>query len=127
MADEQDDEQTRVDEWADAEATAVADAGAVPVLIETDTPRPENTGRHRLTPAQFASGVELAERDGYQRGFEHGQAAARAAAAADTVTELRKVREDAVEAFRSLWVIFEIGFPSWEEAEKWARSRMTPL
>jgi hypothetical protein len=111
-------------EW-DADAT-VADGVPLPV-VESKTPRPDTTGRHRLTPAQFASGLELAERDGYQRGFEHGQQAARAQAEADAVTELRKVREDAIEAFRSLWVIFELGFPTWEEAERWARSRMTPL
>lgn len=86
-----------------------------------------NTGPHRLTPGQFASGVDLAEREGYQRGLEHGEAKGRADAQADIVLELRRVREDAIETMHSLWVIFEVAFPDWETAEKWIRSRLTPL
>ena len=111
-------------DWAKDERTV---ADGVPVPIEPTTPPVENTGRHRLTPAQFASGVELAERDGYARGLEHGRAKGRAEAEADVVTEARKIREDVIETVRQLFVIFELGFPDWETAERWIRSRLTPL
>jgi len=122
------DDDERASEWDKAAEDAKTTLDGVPLPIaDATTPRPETTGRHRLTPAQFASGVELAERDGYQRGFEHGQAAARAQAEADAVTELRRVREDCLDTIRALFVIWEIGHPTWEEAERWIRSRLTPL
>jgi hypothetical protein len=120
----EDDERAR--EWAAAAAAenekTVADGVPIPV-VDPKTPPVEVTGRHRLTPAQFANAVELTDRDGYARGF----AAGRSEAQADNVTELRKVREDCIDTMRSLWVIFEIAHPSWEAAEEWIRRRITPL
>lgn len=87
---------------------------------EEVTPSPE-TGRHStLTPAQFASAVDLADRDAYARGLERGRAA-----------ETVRAREDVIESFRGLWVIFEIGAPEkpapdWETAVAWVRRRLTP-
>lgn len=126
MADE-DEAKARAAEWAAAQEAKTEQVDGVPELVEVFTPRPEHTGRHRMTPAMFASGIELAERDGFERGLKIGAARERAQAQADAVTEHRKVREDVIDTFRALWVIFEIRFPSWPEAEKWARSRMTPL
>jgi len=113
-------------EWSAEQARTVAD-DAAPLPADDKTPRSEHTGRHRLTSQQFASAVDLADRDGYQRGVEHGRTAAHADAEAAAVAELRRVREDAIEVIHSLWVIFEIEQPSWEEAEPWLRRRMTPL
>lgn len=114
-------------EFADAAKTEAVPIEALPVEIRDQA----NTGRHRMTPMQFANGVELAERDGFQRGeavgYARGLAEGRALGQADAVVELRMVREDAVEVFRSLFMIFEIPFPSWQEAEEWARRRFTPL
>lgn len=104
----------------------------LPVLDEAaPTPKPivETTGRHNiLTPAQFASAVDLADRDAYDRGTRHG----RAAAQADVATEARGHREDVIEVFRGLWVIFELGpdgkpAPDWPTAEAWVRRRLMPL
>jgi hypothetical protein len=106
-----------------AESARTVACDPVPEAIDSDTARVEHTGRHRLTPAQFATGVELADRDGYQRGF----AAGRAEAEADAITELRKVREDCIETVRALFVIFEIRYPDWPAAEEWIRRRLTPL
>jgi hypothetical protein len=97
-----------------------------PVDEAAPTPKPivEVTGRHNiLTPAQFASAVDLADRDAYERGLRHG----RADAQGDAITELRQVREDVIDTMRSLWVIFEIQVPDWDTAEAWLRRRLTPL
>jgi hypothetical protein len=95
------------------------------------TPKPivETTGRHNiLTPAQFASAVDLTDRNAYERGVQHG----RAAAQAELMTELSSRREDDMETLRSLWVIFDIQpgsltAPDWKTAEAWLRRRFTPL
>jgi flagellar biosynthesis/type III secretory pathway protein FliH len=129
MADDpaDDEARSRDAEWSAENAKTVADNGAVPLAVEVDTPRPEHTGKIRLTPQQFADKVEMTDRDAYARGFEHGRAAAHAEAEAAAVTELRKVREDSIETVRQLFVIFEVGYPDWETAERWIRSRLTPL
>lgn len=59
--------------------------------------------------------LELARR----RGYEH--------AAADVVEQLRQTQEDAVEVFRQFHLMWGIKHPSWEEAESWFRTRLTPL
>jgi hypothetical protein len=117
-------------EWDAENANTVATGApldAVPEPIDADTPRPEHTGNHRISQVEFATAVDLVDRDAFARGFEHGRAAARAEAEAAAVTELRKVREDCVETMRQLFVIFEINIPDWETAERWMRSRFTPL
>jgi hypothetical protein len=67
---------TAIDSAAFVEAVDDAAAelpDAVP--IEADTPRPEVTGRHNtLTPAQFASAIDLTDRDAYARGDAAGYA-----------------------------------------------------
>ena len=110
----------------DSERTAVCEA--IPEAVEPSTPRPDVTGRHNtLTPAQFASAIDLTDRDAFTRGVMHGRAAAIAEAQEAAVNELRKVREDCVETFRALFVIFEIPHPDWVAAEEWIRRRLTPL
>lgn len=70
-----DDAAAREQEWSQPDNATTTTDGAVPIAIaEPTTPRPDTTGRHRLTPAQFAGAVENAENDGYRRGFEHGEA-----------------------------------------------------
>lgn len=125
---------TTIDSGAFVEAVEEAAAEfpmapeAVPLPVDQKTPQVETTGRHRMTPHQFATAVDLADRDAYARGLEHGIARGRADAMADVVTELRRVREDGVEAFRSFFVIWNVAAPpTWEEAEAWYRSRLTPL
>lgn len=73
-------------DWANAKATEIAPppadilAEAIPEavdeavtgIVEPKTPRPEHTGRHRMTPAMFASAVDLADRDAYARGEAAG-------------------------------------------------------
>jgi hypothetical protein len=113
-----DEERTRVDP-----RPPVDEAAPEPVPASPDT-----TGRYRLTPAQFAAGTDLAERDGFERGTRHGIALGEA----NAVTEARAIREDVIETFRGLWVIFELGqegkpAPDWATAEAWVRRRLTPL
>jgi len=126
MGNTRDDDEARAAEWASADRTV---ADGVPTPVEADrTPRPEVTGRHNtLTPAAFASAIDLTDRDAFARGVEHGRKVERAAAAADAVTEHRKVREDVIETVRALFVIFELQYPEWPAAEEWIRRRLTPL
>ncbi|MES2339261.1 MAG: hypothetical protein V4537_14300 [Pseudomonadota bacterium] len=128
------DDDERAREWqaaADAAEDTVADG--VPIPVDADkTPTLEASGRLRMTPAAFASAVDLADRDAYVRGLSHGRATAIADAQAAAVTELRRVQEDAIDVFRQLFLIFEIGFPAgqlpdWETGEDWIRSRLGPL
>lgn len=80
-----DDERAR--EWAAADKTV---ADGVPLAVsEADTPRPETTDAHRLTPALFANAVELADRDGYARGFKHGDDAGYKRGLADGEAKVR--------------------------------------
>jgi hypothetical protein len=124
----EDDERQREWDRAADEAKTTLDAVPLPVADEAKTPRPEHTGKHTLTPAQFASAIDLTDRDAFARGVEHGRALAKADAEAGAVTEHRKVREDGVEAFRAFYVIWAGTWPAtWEEAEAWYRSRLTPL
>jgi hypothetical protein len=100
-----------------------------PEVQAVPAPVVDVTGRHTtLTPAQFASAVDLADRDAYARGLRHG----RAEAQAEVVTERSAVREEVLEVVRSLWVIFELGpggkpAPIWEETEAWLRRRLSPI
>jgi len=109
------------DDFADDDT--VADG----VPLEPVTPRPETTGAHRISSLELASAADLADRDGFARGVEHGRRLAIAEAEAAAVTEARRVREDAIETMRALWVIFEIASPDWPTAERWLRSRLAPL
>jgi hypothetical protein len=108
----------RVDDWTTTPET-VPDGVPVPIPPDADkTPPVDHSGRLRLTPAAFANAVDLADRDAYDRGVQHGKIAGR-----------RLGREDALEAVRALWIIFEIGVPGktppdWSTAEPWIRSRM---
>jgi hypothetical protein len=48
-------------------------------IVEPNTPRPDVTGRHStLTPAQFATAIDLTDRDAFARGVEHGRILERA-------------------------------------------------
>lgn len=68
---EDDEEQTRADEWGEGKATEVVPASAIPTqLLE-----PQNTDPLRLTPTEFAGVVDQTERDGYRRGLAAGDAA----------------------------------------------------
>jgi len=85
-----DPDEDRVREWNQARATEVAPpveeilADAIPEAVETNTPRPDVTGRHNtLTPAEFASAIDLTDRDAFARGVAHGDAAGYARGIAD--------------------------------------------
>lgn len=117
-------------DWAEAKAT-IADGGITPlpeaVPLEVNTPRPD-TDAHRVSQVEFATAVELVDRDAYARGVAHGRAAAKAEAEEAAMTLLRGVREDGVEAFRSFYVIWSGKWPAtWAEAEAWYRRHLTPL
>jgi hypothetical protein len=115
-------------EFAPEDAKTTLDGIPLPVADEAKTPRPEHTGKHTLTPAQFASAIDLTDRDAFARGVEHGRALAKADAEAAAVTELRRVREECLEAFRSFYVIWDVkNPPTWEEAEAWIRPKVPPL
>jgi hypothetical protein len=121
-------EKARAAEWAAAPKTEVVDPITPSQGIPTELAPVEHTGRVRLTPEQFASGLDGAERDGFQRGVEYGKRLGRAEAEADNVMELRRVREECVEAFRSFYVIWAGTWPeTWEEAQAWFRKRLPPL
>lgn len=80
------------------ERTVACDPVPEAIEAETTTPRPENTGRHRVTSQQFASAVDLADQDGYRRGLEHGDAAGYARGLVDGKAEVKAEDwEDGVE------------------------------
>ncbi len=95
-------------DWAQAQRTEVAPpvdeilADAIPEAVEPTTPRPDVTGRHNtLTPAQFASAIDLTDRDAFTRGVAHGDAVgyARGFSDGDAYGYARNVSEtDAAEA-----------------------------
>lgn len=91
----EDDDRAR--EWSEAQPTVADDA--VPLPVEPPTPRPEVTGRHStMTPAQFASAVEMSENDGYTRGFQHGHEKGLAEGRADVQASDRAEALDDFEA-----------------------------
>lgn len=53
------------------------------------------------------------------RGYEN--------AAADVIEQVRQTREEVLDVVRSLWTIFEVERPTWEEARAWIERRLTPL
>jgi hypothetical protein len=125
---------TRADSapFVEAVESAAAELPMAPEAVpEPVTPRPETTGRHSLTPAQFATAVDLTDRDAFARGVAHGRAQGKAEALADNVLEVRAAQEDCLEVFRQMLVIFELTFPlgqlhDWPQTEAWLRRRFKP-
>lgn len=94
------------DDWGGRPPDTVSDE-AIPIEISEPV-----TAAH---PAAALPGFEI----GWKQGYDEG--------AANVVGQLIQLREEFVDVVRSLFVIFNIESPSWEEAEAWIRRRLPPI